>query len=206
MLQYDKHHIKITFIEDVLGMASGNPQLHEDYIASKAPNAKSKAEEIEAIGIEEVIDKGRTIFPKELNHPFIWDYQIRGYFKESCSMLRKNSWAASSKVKAFKKMVDGNVFVNPRKIMMMKDGKQLDASQLGALQRPLRASTPQGERVAIADSETAPAGTYIEFDVLTGEECTEELLNEWLELGQYHGFGQWRNAGYGKFVYEMERI
>ena len=38
--------VKLTFLEDCLGTASNNKNLHSDYIASKAPNAKSKAEEI----------------------------------------------------------------------------------------------------------------------------------------------------------------
>lgn len=47
-------HVKIKTTEELLGMASANPELHSEYIASKAPDAKSMEEEIEAIGLEEV--------------------------------------------------------------------------------------------------------------------------------------------------------
>lgn len=39
--------VRLTFIEDVLGTASANDSLHETYIASKAPDAMSKEEEVD---------------------------------------------------------------------------------------------------------------------------------------------------------------
>lgn len=46
-------NVRITFLEEVLGTASANEELHATYIASKAPDAKSKEEEVEALGIAE---------------------------------------------------------------------------------------------------------------------------------------------------------
>lgn len=39
----EKHEIKIriTFLEELLGTASANPDIHREYIASKAPDAES---------------------------------------------------------------------------------------------------------------------------------------------------------------------
>ena len=82
--------VKFTFTEPILGTASANKNLHGDYIASKAPDAKSKEEEIAAIGAEEYAEKQMTVFPKDADgNPFIWDYQIRGFFKDTCSALQK---------------------------------------------------------------------------------------------------------------------
>lgn len=53
-------HVKITFIDSVLGTASGNPEVHSDYIASKAPDAKSMEEEVAAIGADGVEQKQLT--------------------------------------------------------------------------------------------------------------------------------------------------
>ena len=72
--------VRLTFIEEILGTASNDKELHAEYIASKAPDAISKKEEIEAIGVEGVIEKGKTVFPKDENgNPFIYDYQIKGF-------------------------------------------------------------------------------------------------------------------------------
>ena len=91
------------------------------------------------------------------------------------------------------------MFVEPRKIPMQLP----DGAGLGELQRPLRASTAQGERVALACSETAPAGTVQEFDVVLLKEDLEPYVLEWLDYGAYHGIGQWRNSGAGRFTYEI---
>lgn len=71
----EQMRVRLTFTEEVLGTSSNNPEIHSEYIASKAPDAKSKAEEVEALGVEEVIEKSMTIFPKlEDGTPFLWDY------------------------------------------------------------------------------------------------------------------------------------
>lgn len=44
--------IRITFTEELLGTASANPELHRDFIASKAPDAVNIEEEIAAISVE----------------------------------------------------------------------------------------------------------------------------------------------------------
>ena len=65
----------------------------------------------------------------------------------------------------------------------------------------------QGERVAIADSEEIKAGAWIEFDVVVlahdKKPLGRELVEEWLEFGEFNGLGQWRNAGHGAFRYEI---
>lgn len=190
--------VKITLIEDMLGTASGDKELHETYVASKAPNAPSMTEEIEALGIEEVTEKAMTVFPRDTDGtPIIWDYQIKGMFKDACGMLRKITGTRSSKIKAFKKEIDGLVFPKPRKIRITLFGP------MSTLQRPLRASTAQGERIALANSETIPAGSTFEFSVLCLDDSYTETVKEWLDYGYLRGLGQWRNAGYGRFTYEV---
>ena len=114
-------------------------------------------------------------------------------------MLRRVSGTKSSKIKAYKKEIDGLVFVSPRLIeLQMPDG-----GEVGDLQRPLRAQTAQGERVALAHSETVPAGTVQEFDITCLKDDLMDVVLEWLDYGALHGTGQWRNAGYGVFSYEV---
>ena len=189
--------VKLTFLEEVLGTASADKEIHDTFIASKAPDASSRKEEIEALSVEEVIEKSMTVFPRNADgKPIFWDYQIKGFFKDACGMLRKVPNSASSKIKAYKKEIDGLIFVKEREIPIIFDG------EIGSCQRPLRAQTAQGERVALANSETVPAGSTIEFTIQLMCDTHEKAVREWLDYGVYRGIGQWRNSGKGKYEWE----
>ena len=197
-------HIHIDFIDDVLGTAPGDPDIHGSYVSSKAPDAATKEEEIAAIGEDEFRAKGKTIFPTdESGNPIFWNYQIKGFFKSACAAQRGLSGSKSSKVKAYKKKIDLGIFVfldadDPSsraiKIHMTKSG-------VGECQRPLRAETMQGPRVAIADSDSIEKGSWIEFDVVMLDDGDWPLVSEWLDYGRFNGLGQWRNSGKGAFVW-----
>jgi hypothetical protein len=58
-----KYKVRLTFTDEVLGSLPGDPELHETYIASKAPDAPTKTEEIEQMGVGDMVEKGMTIFP-----------------------------------------------------------------------------------------------------------------------------------------------
>ena len=106
--------VRLEFTEELLGTASANPEIHSDYIASLAPVAESRAEEVASVGAAEVTEKAMTIFPRNENgHPILYDYQIKGFFKDSCGVLRKVKGTKSEKIKAYKKEIDGLVFVSP---------------------------------------------------------------------------------------------
>lgn len=195
-----KIHVKVTTTESMLGSAPNNKELMESYIASKAPDAMSMAEEIEAVGAEEVLEKAMTVFPRYEGKPILYDYQIKGFFKDSCGALRKVKEKKSSKIKAYKKEIDGLIFVSPRHIEIRFEG------EMGNCQRPLRASTPLGERIALANSEEIPAGAILEFDVTCLMDEHVELVKEWLDYGQLRGLGQWRNSGKGRFVCEVAEV
>lgn len=138
-----------------------------------------------------------TVFPKmEDGTPFLYDYQIKGFLKNACGTLRKVEKTQSTKIKAYKKEIDGLVFITQRKIPLQFDG------EIGNLQRPLRAATAQGERIALANSETCPEGTQIEFTVSILKDDLEDAVIEWLDYGKLNGIGQWHNAGYGRFTWE----
>ena len=180
-----KVHVKLTFTDDLLGTSSGNPELHREFIASKAPDAAKMEEEVASLGVEAVEEKSMTVFPKMADGtPYLWDYQIRGFFKEICGAMRGIPGTKSSKVKAYKKKVDNTIFVEPREIPL-----DLHSMKIADCQRPLRASTMQGERIALANSEVCPQGTTCEFDVLCMVDEDVDMLREWLEYGKYKGIG-----------------
>ena len=189
---------RITFAEEVLGMVSANADVYDAYIASKAPEPTSREEELDALP-EQDFGLEQSVFPRDdAGRPIAWDYQIKGLFKDACGMLRRVKGTESSKFKAYKKEIDGLIFVFPRKIAM----KLPDGGEIGTCQRPLRAATAQGERVALASSETLPAGTTCEFEVQMMRDELEPLVEEWLAYGELRGFGQWRNSGKGRFACE----
>lgn len=199
--------VRLTFFEEVLGTASNNPEIHDEFIASKAPDAPGKnarrKEEIEALGVGEAIEKSMTVFPRIVvdgnSVPFVWDYQIRGFFKDSCAALRNVKESLSSKLTAYKKEIDGKVFVKERKIPFQNYG------QVEECQRPLRAQAGQFEMNTLAHSETVQAGSYIELTimVLDSKKCDLlEVVKEWLDYGELRGLGQWRDSGKGRFTWE----
>ena len=194
--------VRLTFTEKCLGTANNNPDIHRDFIASKAPDAVTREEEIEAIGAEEYEEKQMTVFPRLDGGPMFWDYQIKGFFKDTCSALQRCKGEDFSKetckIKAYKKVIDGCIFVEPRKIPIDMHG-----GEMGYLQRPLRGQTAQGERIALATSETIPAGSTIDIAITCLSDSHVNAVIEWLNYGKWKGIGQWRNASFGRFTYEL---
>ncbi len=189
--------VRITTTEEMLGMANANPNIHEKYIASKAPDALSIKDEVEAVGVDKVVEEMTTIFPRGKDgSPIMWNYQMKGFFKDACGMLRKVKGSQSSKIKAYKKEIDGLIFIKEREIPIRFDG------EMDVCERPLRASTPQGERVALARSETIPAGATLEFTILLLSTSHIKLIKECLDYGELRGLCQWRNSGKGSFLWE----
>lgn len=196
MIEMKELRVRVTFIEELLGTASANPELHSEFIASKAPDAMTRDEEVAALGAEAVEEKGMTVFPRDAEgNPILWDYQIKGFFKGTVGFLRRVPGTKASKIKSYKKVLDGLMFVQPRQIVLEMPG------ELGNCQRPLWAETLQGERVALANSETAPAGTEISFSVLAATDEIMDAVREALDYGAYTGMGQWRNSGKGRFLW-----
>ena len=194
-----KTKVRLTFTDEILGTSSGNPELHREFIASKAPDAQKMEEEVAALGVDAVEEKSMTVFPRLADGtPFLYDYQVRGFFKEICGAMKAISGTKSSKIKAHKKKIDNTIFVEPREIPL-----DLHGMKMTNCQRPLRASTAQGERIALANSEVCPEGTSCEFEVLCMVDEDAAMLREWLEYGKYKGIGQWRNSGKGRFTFEI---
>lgn len=195
--------IRITLTEEVLGSSPSNDELLASYIASKAPTDDLTAQEVDNIKAQ-AAEERTTIFPKTADGtPFIYDYQIKGMFKDSCKALATAGKAGypggkhCAALKAYKKAIDGLIFVSPREIPY-----NLHGLKMGFCERPLRAQTPMGERVSIAKSESVPAGATAEFEIECLDEKLEDMVRECLDYGAKRGLGQWRNSGKGRFEWE----
>ena len=204
----EKINVRIKFLEGPLGTAPNDEDVYRNFIGSKAPDAATIEDEVAALGADAVAEKGMTVFPRNAEgQPIFWDYQIKGFFKDSCQMLsrvggkdetgKKRKVNESSKMTAYKKIIDGLIFVAPRQIPIDMGGGEMTVCQ-----RPLRAQTMQGERVTLAMSEECPADSSIRFTVRCLNAEHAAAVREWLNYGYLRGLGQWRNSGRGKFVWE----
>lgn len=192
--------IRVTFTEDILGSQPADKEVYSTFIASNAPDAKTMKEEIEIMGKTEYEEKSMTVFPRTIDGQVCeLDYQLKGFFKDACSALQRMKGEAMAKhscgLKAYKKVIDGCVFVYPRRIPIHFDG------EITNLQRPLRAQTLQGERICLANSEVLSGGAWFEC-TLKFPDAMEAVVIEWLNYGEFKGLGQWRNAGFGRFVWK----
>jgi hypothetical protein len=197
--------VKVKFTEEVLGTASANKQVHEEYIAARAASKEERLEEIAAISDEEVFEKALTVFPRdEEGNPAFWNYQWKGFLKEAAKALNRSTGYLTSKanigkeMRAYRQIIDKCIFVGPRLIPIIIPKKK----EMGICQRPLRGNTPQGERVALASSETVPEGSTCTFEIKLLNDGYEKYVKEWLEYGELGGTGQWRNSGKGTFTVE----
>jgi hypothetical protein len=197
------YRVKLTFKQPLLGTVPKDREVYATYIAGKADISDEQREE-EMETVEHLEEKGWTGFHTDEEGPFVYDYAVKGFFKDACSMLRRVKGNKSAKITAYKKIIDGLIFVDPRCIhLQLPDGEEMALEE-----RPLRAQTAQGERISLVRSDAAPPGTVIEFEVevLDDKTITEEVLREWFDYGRRRGMGQWRNSGMGAFEYEMESL
>ena len=201
-----KLEIMCTFIEPLLGTAPSDKNIYQTYIqgvANGAGNGNGHDDELDSLPVMD--DKGRTVFHRNAEgKPILYDYQIKGFLKDACSMQMRFEVSESKKLKAYKKIIDGLVFVWPRQIeIIMPEGMEV-----GVLERPLRAQTAMGERVALASSESIAEGAKVVFEVesMNRNTVTKELIKEWFNYGRYRGLGQWRNGSFGRFRYQINAL
>lgn len=201
-LELHELEVEIEFIDEILGSQPSNEEVYTNFIATKIPEENLSEAEKQKMAIrtvEEGVEKGTTIFPVNENGEFfVYGYQIRGFFKSACQSYKNVPSSLSSKVKAHKKLVDTHIFIKDNENVFYSPTNEEIKTSIN--ERPLRASTMQGERVALARSESLPAGIRCRFVVQTLLESELDLVKEWLSYGKLNGLGQWRNSGKGRFV------
>lgn len=163
-------------------------------------------------------DVAMTVFLRDPEGNFAFsDHVVRGFLKTAIQTLRDMPGTLTHRVSKarkgggedgagalgnYKQRVDRQIFVEPRLIsIVLPPGKHGGAVN----ERPLRATTAQGPRNALARSEELPIGSQATFEIeMIGDLAREDLLREWLDYGARHGFGQWRGSGgYGRFEYRV---
>jgi hypothetical protein len=147
------------------------------------------------------------VFAQDEKGLFLWDYHWKGYIKENIGAFCELGMFKKLSKWTFKRAVDQAIFVLPRRCYLTRGGKHVVEPD-GALQRPIRATTMQGDRVALANSEMVKPGTQTSIKVVlmasenaksVWSELTPDVLKEVFARGQLSGHGQWRGGGYGRF-------
>lgn len=189
--------VRIKFTQPLLGSMPADEELYTKFIASKAPAEWLVDEEVEDIP-EVDYDKGVTVFPQDKQGIFLYNYHIKGFFKHAGNVLKDQL-----KIKNLRSKLDDYLFIKERKIYLIRDGKIIQEEDR-ILERPLRAKTMQGERVALASSEVIdpPAEAIFTVQLLEHKEVKMDTIKELLDYGRFMGIGQWRNASFGSFEWE----
>ena len=209
MINMETRKYRITGIEPILGSQPANPEIRSAFIASKAPAPELRDEESAMFEADanELRDKGLTVFLRNPKSGAIalMDYAVKGMLKANVTALE-----AQNKIKQGSSKVGKYVFVAPRIIDLMDaDGNPIK-SCADDLERPLRAKTMKGDRVALTSSEEVLAPWQIEVSISLvpnkGSEksasVTWEAVEDALDYGELNGIGQWHNGGYGRFTWE----
>ena len=192
-LKIESRTYRITGLTPILGSLPAIKDLRTRLITAKATDDGEAAKE-------------ETASTFDINELCVMGYHIKGFFKSALYALR-----GQYNIAAYKSKVDLLVFVEPRFVPIKREDAFVFYEDT-ILERPLRSNGPQGERVAIASSEQIddPWSITIEISLLPnsvsksakGENLTWDIIEAALDYGAYHGLGQWRNADYGRFIWE----
>lgn len=201
-----KYGVKISFTEECLGSSPQDPEVYTQYIESrKRQDKEERGEEVATLPAEQIEPMGSSVFHRDEKGLFLFDYKLRGFFKEACSAV-----TGKTKLTAYKSKIDKWVFVFPRRMYLTNGNGEPIMTPEGALQRPIRAMTAQGPRVTVKKSEVVSPGTtfhaVVQILPLGEKEITEEMIREWLDYGALSGLGEWRTGSYGRFTYELQKL
>jgi hypothetical protein len=208
------YRVKIRLTSNILGTVPRTQGVYRAYISQVARQALVKSGKLangqaateEAIdhciaeseqSVREVEERGWTGFHQDDEGvAFLYNYHVRGFLAESAR--RQNPLVVGNTTyKQAQDKIKGYVFVLDRYIYLGR----VD----GVVERPLRAMTAMGPRIALARSDYIEAGKELTFHVaILGNVFKEEhhvpILRQLLAYGELQGLGQWRTGGHGQFV------
>lgn len=217
MLNITKYKVTIRLIEDMLGTVPKNKKVFSSFILDRqrkevkrqadlkgVPHANGQPVTEESIAtlmdvepetIQETEERGWTAFHADPMHgPFIFDYAIKGFLKESARTLKewggdgaeaedeaeegeeeKPSKKGKKKDGTIKQLQDKfsrYVYVVPRKVYFYTKQELVDVKRdtsgnlaFDNVERPLRAMTAQGPRITVVRSDLIPADRELTFHV-----------------------------------------
>lgn len=213
----DKWRVTLELTEKMLGTVPKNKEVYTNFIQSKAQDrveppmvpAAITAQEVDTV-VQELEGAGWTGFHQNQNGLLVYDYFIKGFIKNAANILKSDMGKfclkkAEGGFANFKSHINNYVFVRPREVHIEDDLRTrtfLKAPD-GVLERPLRAMTAQGPRVALVKSDYVSAGRFLAFEIWLADghpfQHVDEMLGRLLAYGELQGLGQWRNGSFGTF-------
>ncbi len=212
--------IHLEFTEELLGGISKDPNLFSRWILEKKGEGKDELpstvdqevsgdqtedemetevdEEVEtapvALSEEEMKSTG---FHSDDHGLFVYDYFLKGFFKEVGNTLKK-----SLDVSALRGKIVKNLFVEPRRIHIMDASGNFKEEPDGTVERPIQIMGKKGPRQALAKSDKVDAGSTLDFSLKLYPEFNpkkwQEIITSILGYGSDQALGQFRTGGYGK--------
>jgi hypothetical protein len=194
------YNLTVNYITPLLG-SQPTRQIASVHIAHRS-GFELPEDEIETL--PDALERGTTVFHKLDNgDPIYYDYYVRGMLKGAGDAFN----GKINGIRALKSKIEKYVFVVPRVIPIQKPKgmEQQGWDDLtDYLERPIRAETAKGPRVALARSEMLPEGCWFRCGLEVFPcEITESVLRELLDYGYYNGISQWRGGGFGRFTYVL---
>lgn len=190
--QVSEYQVTMWFVQPLLGSAPGDPDIYKKFIASKAPDAPTREEELMTNTVENVAAKGTNVFLRRTvtGAPTLGQHTVKGFYKERITATKRQK--DGIEITNHKTKIVGNIVIKPTFIdlkfpeELIKDttedafrkegfghaqvvrfpaepGSRFRKVMLPTCDRPLQAETAQGKITSIASSEMAPAGTKIEY-------------------------------------------
>jgi len=193
-----KKTFEVEMLTEILGTIPREQEIFDKFLASKRPAETNVVDEDLPEPIEGE-EKGYTGFYTDPEKGLmVKDYQIRGFLKNAGSATQYQ--IDPTGIFDIKGKIDKFVFVFPRNIYL--GVKEPD----GAIERPLRVEDQRTglSRVCLAKSDYVNPGLKfkIEIHVLPNKWLSMEMIESFLEYGQYCGLGQFRNGSYGRFAFK----
>lgn len=155
-----------------------------------------------------------TVFHRDSIGCHLYDYQIKGFFKEAASRLDLKVRGKTAAAAAGGRFVAGGLWVYPidrrhdRRIYFLRDGEPITEPDT-VEDRIKRIRTPRGvDQTTIAVSEVIQPPAQLRFQValLKDQRLTRQHVEEMLAYMRFSGLGQWRTGGWGRATAEMVSI
>lgn len=227
--------IEIEFMIELLGSQPSQPVAREWLLKRQREQLEAELHRLGASAVEasaaatalveetaeglteESLPLNPTMFYREpgTGRPVLADYQWVGYLKDRISgyRMRRPARRGTGTALIQPEEVAAHCWVEPRWITLYRpDGTPVEAPEEELCQRPLRRSGMGKDITAIAASEQILPPFRCQFRLvvtspLDGHLITPTHVALALAIGRYHGFGQWRGGGKGRFTvlrYDVE--
>lgn len=199
-IRFTEYKVKLKLTTDILGTIPKNEKLYTDFIKTKAPEDVTENPDIK---VEE--EKGWTGFHSDDKGLYVFNYFIMGFLKNAGNTLKEQLDR-----KAYKSLITRLVFVMERKTRFIRNGVPLMKAD-DCNERSIRTTGPQGPRVALIKSDVINPGVTLEFTIKVVDGSGKKYIDEddlrtLFDYGELMGLGQFRNGGYGRFTYTLNRV